>query len=98
MHRLDASLRYGRETWWAEVSPREEYSPRCSCCPLLLDHTTASLVALDVESGVCVHVEHLGGDHAGRGFSMRIRSRISRLRSCRYRTFLTSLPSGMGST
>jgi len=74
LHRLDASVRHGRDTWWAEVAPREEYAPRCSCCPLLLDHTTASLVALDVATGVCVHVEHLGGDHAGRGFSMRIRS------------------------
>ena len=34
----------------------------------------ASLVALDVATGVCVHVEHLDGDHTGRGFSMRIRS------------------------
>ncbi|GHG38327.1 hypothetical protein GCM10018980_10940 [Streptomyces capoamus] len=31
-------------------------------------------------------------------FSIRIRSRISRRRNCRYRTFLTSLPSGIGST
>ena len=35
---------------------------------------------------------------ASRRFSMRIRSRISRRRNCRYRTFLTSLPSGIGST
>lgn len=31
-------------------------------------------------------------------FSMRIRSRIERCRSTRYSAFLTSLPSGMGST
>ena len=74
VHRLDASVRHGRDTWWAEVAPREEYAPRCSCCPLLLDRATAFLVALDVETGVCVHVEHLDGDHTGRGFSLRIRS------------------------
>jgi hypothetical protein len=97
VHRLDAAVRHGRETWWAEVSPREEYAPRCSCCPLLfgrvseelealaggptargrqpdLTHATRYLVALDVGTGVCVHVEHLDGDHAGRGFSVDIRS------------------------
>ncbi|HYN67506.1 MAG TPA: hypothetical protein VES93_11510 [Ornithinibacter sp.] len=97
VHRLDASVRHGRETWWAEVSPREDYSPRCSCCPLLfgrvseeletlaggpsmlerrpgLVYATAYLVALDVGTGVCVHVEHLDGDHTGRGFSVEIRA------------------------
>jgi hypothetical protein len=70
VHRLDASVRHGRDTWWAEVAPREDYAPRCSCCPLLLDDATAFLVALDVATGVCVHVEHLDGDHTGRGFSL----------------------------
>ena len=97
VHRFDASPRKGRETWWAEVSPRAEYSPRCSCCPLLfgrvsesleaaaggptalerdpdLVYASAYLVALDVQTGVCVHVEHLDGDHAGRGFSVDIHS------------------------
>ena len=97
VHRLDGSLRHGRETWWAEVAPREEYSPRCSCCPLLfgrvsdelealggaptaraqqpgLTYATRYLVALDVDTGVCLHVEHLDGDHVGRGFSVEIRS------------------------
>lgn len=96
VHRLDAAERHGRETWWAEVSPREEYSPRCACCPLLFGrvseqvdargdgpqpsgspsgraHATAFLVALDVGTGVCVHVEHLDGEHVGRGFSLDIR-------------------------
>ena len=96
VHRIDAAVRHGRETWWAEVSPREEYRPRCSCCPLLfgrvseghdrdgggptmpsrpvgLAYATSYLVALDVETGVCMHVEHLDGDHAGRGFSVDIR-------------------------
>jgi len=31
-------------------------------------------VALDVDTGVCLHVEHLDGDHVGRGFSVEIRS------------------------
>jgi len=97
VHRLDAELRHGRETWWAEVSPLEEYSPRCSCCPLLfgrvseelealaggpsllrrqpdLAHATTYLVALDVGTGVCVDVDHLDGDHVGRGFSVELHS------------------------
>lgn len=96
VHRIDASARHGRETWWAEVSPREDYSPRCSCCPLLFGRVSEELevlaggpsmlerrpdlvyatryrVALDVGTGVCVHVEHLDGDHVGRGFSLDIR-------------------------
>jgi len=95
VHRLDASVRRDRETWWAEVSPRTDYFPRCSCCPLLfgavsesleaagggptalernpeLVYASAYLVALDVQTGVCVHVEHLDGDHAGRGLSVDI--------------------------
>ena len=39
-----------------------------------LAYATSYLVALDVETGVCMHVEHLDGDHAGRGFSVEIRS------------------------
>lgn len=97
VRRLDASRRHGRGTWWAEVTPRPEYWPRCSCCPLLFgrvsetieaksrgstlssrqagaEYATAYLVALDVETGVCVHVEHLDGDHVGRGFSVDIRA------------------------
>ncbi|HET6968802.1 MAG TPA: hypothetical protein VFI44_11010 [Ornithinibacter sp.] len=93
--RLDTTTRLGRETWWAEVSPREDYAPRCSCCPLLVGRVstdlmvqgggaaafgegplpvlaTAYLVALDVQTGVCVHVEHLDGDHVGRGFSLDV--------------------------
>ncbi|MFL6177130.1 MAG: hypothetical protein ACJ715_10800 [Ornithinibacter sp.] len=97
VHRLDAAVRGGRQVWWAEVSPRAEYEPRCSCCPLLfgevsedleamaggprvrdrhpdLTYATRYLVALDVATGICVHVEHLDGDHAGRGFSVDIHS------------------------
>ena len=99
LHHLEASPRQGRETWWAEVSPREDYAPRCECCPLLFGevseapeaaaggrtvhgrspaavHTSRYLVALDLATGVCVHVEHLDGEHVGRGFSVRIRSVI----------------------
>jgi len=46
VHRLDATLRHGRETWWADVSPREEYSPRCSCCPLLMGQVSEALEAM----------------------------------------------------
>lgn len=98
IHRLDAAPRHGRETWWAEVVPLPEYSPRCPCCPLLfgrvseeieaacgggptmgerqpdLLYASAYLIALDVETGVCVHVEHLDGSHVGRGFSVDIRA------------------------
>ena len=93
VRRVDRTTRLGRETWWAEVSPRDDYDPRCSCCPLLFGrvseeiealaggrpehrdrpapvYASAYLVALDVQTGVCVHVEHLDGDHAGRGFSL----------------------------
>ena len=76
-------------------SPRDDYDPRCSCCPLLFGrvseeiealaggrpergdrpatvYASAYLVALDVQTGVCVHVEHLDGDNAGRGFSLDV--------------------------
>ncbi|MEO6790964.1 MAG: hypothetical protein ABI187_08365, partial [Ornithinibacter sp.] len=95
LHRLDVTTRLGRTTWWAEVSPREDYDPRCGCCPLLfgrvsedveaqaggprlleqqpdLTYATAYLVALDVQTGVCVHVEHLDGTFVGRGFSLDV--------------------------
>ena len=94
--RVDSTVRRGRETWWAEVAPLDQYEPRCSCCPLLFGrvsegllaagagpapvdvrphgfaHTTAYLVALDVQTGVCVHVEHLDGSFVGRGFSLDV--------------------------
>jgi hypothetical protein len=35
-------------------------------------YPTRYLVALDLATGVCVHVEHLDGDWVGRGFSVRI--------------------------
>lgn len=45
VHRVDESVRQGRRTWWAEVTPRVEYSPRCSCCPLLFGEVSDALVA-----------------------------------------------------
>ena len=39
-----------------------------------LNYATRYLVAVDVVTGICVHVEHLDGDHAGRGFSVDIHS------------------------
>ena len=32
---LEVTSRAGRETWWAEMTALEGYSPRCGCCPLL---------------------------------------------------------------
>lgn len=74
---LAASEHHGRPVWDAIVTPRADYEPRCSCCPLLL-HTatdippppevelaTAHHVRLDVETGVCVHVRQIGGTHDG---------------------------------
>ncbi len=95
LHRLDVTVRAGRQTWWAEVAPRPEYDPRCSCCPLLLGrvsedvearagvsrvlerepdlvYATSYLVGLDVQTGICVHVEHLDGSHVGSGFSLDV--------------------------
>lgn len=95
LHRTDATVRAGRETWWAEVTPRPEYVPRCGCCPLLfgrvsedlearaggprvldrepdLVYATSYLVGLDVQTGICVHVEHLDGSHVGSGFSLDV--------------------------
>ncbi|MFQ6172631.1 hypothetical protein ACK8HX_13565 [Oryzobacter sp. R7] len=34
LHRLDAAVRHGRESWWAEVSPRYGCEPRCSSSPV----------------------------------------------------------------
>jgi hypothetical protein len=44
---LDTTTRLGRETWEAEVSPREEYDPRCACCPLLFGRVSAALEAAE---------------------------------------------------
>ena len=36
VHRLDAAVRHGRETWWAEVAPLEEYAPAVLVLPAAL--------------------------------------------------------------
>lgn len=33
--------RLGRRTWWARVSARGGYDPRCTCCPLLWSEVSA---------------------------------------------------------
>lgn len=45
-----------------------------------LRYTERYLVALDVGTGVCVHVEHLDGDFAGRGFSVDVLAVDDRVR------------------
>jgi hypothetical protein len=81
---LSAVTHHGRPTWEAVVVPTAEYAPRCSCCPLLL-HTETAMppppdtlrpdahrVRLDVETGVCVYVEEIGGTHRGWTLDVRI--------------------------
>ncbi|WP_392541926.1 hypothetical protein [Oryzobacter telluris] len=47
LHRLDTGRRHGRDTWWAEVSARYGYEPRCSCCPLLFGRASTDLEAVE---------------------------------------------------
>ncbi|MFD6063008.1 hypothetical protein [Rhodococcus wratislaviensis] len=59
---------HGRLAWEATAAPTESYEPRCDCCALLsgsLDNETQqwipdvpSTIRLDVQTGVCVYVEH----------------------------------------
>ncbi|MFC4603041.1 hypothetical protein [Rhodococcus kronopolitis] len=68
---------HGRPAWEATVWPTGEYEPRCSCCSLLCGdgepgtgpwpRTAESVVRLDVQTGVCVSVRHVGGTGAGAG-------------------------------
>lgn len=81
---LAASEHHGRPVWDAVITPRDGYDPRCSCCPLLLhtetdmppppevDRATAHHVRLDVETGVCVQVQQIGGTHDGWYFDVEI--------------------------
>lgn len=81
---LSEVTHHGRPAWEAVVVPTTEYDPRCSCCPLLLHTDTAMppppetlrpdahLVRLDVETGVCVYVEELGGTHGGWTLNVQI--------------------------
>ncbi|SDD04615.1 hypothetical protein SAMN05444580_102489 [Rhodococcus tukisamuensis] len=72
---VNAVEHYGRPAWEATVRPTGEYEPRCSCCSLLCGDgepgpgpwppTAESVVRLDVQTGVCVSVRHVGGAGAG---------------------------------
>ncbi|WP_209313754.1 hypothetical protein [Blastococcus sp. TF02A-35] len=78
----------GRPAWEAVVVPTATYEPRCGCCPLLRtrevdrrewdgDHlldryADAYRVRLDVQTGVCVLTEELGGERPGFGHDLRI--------------------------
>lgn len=39
-----AADRFGRLTWWATASTTPGYDPRCSCCALIYDQVSISLV------------------------------------------------------
>ena len=84
---LDEGEREGRATVWATVRPRDDYEPRCSCCPLLPSRAAviaegygdpdgpfadAHRVALDVATGICVSAREIGGPTPGRGFDLTI--------------------------
>ena len=71
---------HGRPAWEALARPTPSYTPRCSCCSLLFDEDSlldappdeaqfelpdVHRVRLDVQTGVCVHVEQIGGTRDG---------------------------------
>ncbi len=78
----------GRAAWEALVVPTDAYEPRCGCCPLLRsrgvdelewgsvpdgqEYPSASLVRLDLQTGVCVWAEALDGSFAGDTHDLRI--------------------------
>ncbi len=78
----------GRPAWETVVRTRESYEPRCSCCPLLRsrsvdllegdgvtlldEYPEAHRVRLDVQTGVCVLTEEIGGLTPGAGHDLRI--------------------------
>ncbi|WP_110005526.1 hypothetical protein [Geodermatophilus normandii] len=78
----------GRAAWEALVVPTDAYEPRCGCCPLLrsrrvdelewgsvpegTEYPSASLVRLDLQTGVCVWAEALDGTFAGDTHDLRI--------------------------
>lgn len=73
---------YGRPAWEATVRPTGEYEPRCSCCALLSGNgeldpdpwvpTADSVVRLDLQTGVCVSVRHVGISGCGPEADLRI--------------------------
>lgn len=78
----------GRPAWQARCRPSATYWPRCSCCPLLPSPQSDALdspgmpagfvfaeahrVRLDLQTGVCVASEELGGTRDGWGHRMQI--------------------------
>lgn len=78
----------GRPAWEARCRPSATYWPRCPCCPLLpcpqsdaLDSpgmpagfvfAEAHRVRLDIQTGVCVASEELGGTRDGWGHQVQI--------------------------
>ena len=72
VHRLDATPRHGRETWWAEVSAGAAYVPHDPSAPLLAPGSTRHRLGLDAATGIVVHVERLDGPAIGRGLSVEI--------------------------
>ncbi|MET4609963.1 hypothetical protein ABIC28_000933 [Rhodococcus sp. PvR044] len=73
---------HGRSAWEARVRPTPDYEPRCDCCALLsgsesLDQMTwvpnaDTVIRLDVQTGVCVSVRHLGESWCGQEGEVRI--------------------------
>lgn len=74
----------GRLAWEALLRPTADYSPRCSCCPLMRTRDTdlmegfdpqpayadAHRVRLDVGTGVCVSAREVGGPTDGSGHEL----------------------------
>lgn len=83
---LEETTHHGRNAWEAVLRPTASYTPRCHCCALLLSaevmpsleiepgfrYPDATRVRLDVETGVCVWLEQIGGSRAGWGHDLRI--------------------------
>lgn len=76
---------HGRLAWEALAQPADGYDPLCSCCSLLICEDSflgqkppgfvmpdATRVRLDVETGVCVLAEQVGGSRAGHGHDVAI--------------------------
>ncbi|MHB8295724.1 MAG: hypothetical protein ACYDH5_14090 [Acidimicrobiales bacterium] len=78
----------GRTAWEARARPGATYWPRCACCPLLPSSQSVALdspgmqpgfvfadahrIRLDLQTGVCVGSEELGGPHNGWGHHVQI--------------------------
>ncbi|MHB8295895.1 MAG: hypothetical protein ACYDH5_14990 [Acidimicrobiales bacterium] len=78
----------GRPAWEARCRPNATYWPRCACCPLLASPQSDALgspgapegfvfaeahrVRVDLQTGVCVASEELGGTRDGWGHQMQI--------------------------